>query len=557
MNDIWIAEAGAIDINQAQELLYETGRIKNFLKSSISLFISANKGMGKTLLMTAKRKAIQDKQEGSAIYIPKDRPFLDMSLSFPVLGKEDSQLLKNHTSAKRLWSIALQISTLSYIGIRRDIFEGYSLDPLLTEWIDRPIPITPTAAFSSLISESHGSRLTRLLKKYEPQLRLGFLSVQRQTYIFIDKIDQACEGFDRDTWTAIQTGLIEAAYDLSTSNPHIKIYVSIRQEAWARFNSSSKDNIRSHLTSIEYDETELRLIINSLSNFYEQKETPEACLGISTIQNDNSYTKEEIFKYMLRHSTGKPRDLVSFMNQLRVVTPAYGDEKKTKTGINTISETSIVNNAFNESKHLLNCLQNPTAYERFLALIPHGILSKNKLQQIFLYYNGLDSTTDPRTAANVEHPFFELYSIGLLGFLEPEPGAIKKIQKFKLPSDPEAREQENQLPHSEFYFLHPCLHQKMTRISDGKYNVFKGIIIGHGYDWGTRELSLYGLQQHIFSQYPQEITDSFSIILDAILTKRAYEAELNSFKAEYVFAGGDYYQFDIRLRKFLKEIHQS
>lgn len=69
--------------------------------------------------------------------------------------------------------------------------------------------------------------------------------------MFFDRLDNALETSHDSIWEPIQLGLLEAAWDVMRSNHHIKIYLSIRQEAYASHRTRNANAISSSVVKIE------------------------------------------------------------------------------------------------------------------------------------------------------------------------------------------------------------------------------------------------------------------------------------------------------------------
>lgn len=48
---------------------------------------------------------------------------------------------------------------------------------------------------------------------------------------FIDRVDQGLVGVPREAWIHFRAGLIEAARDVMSSNTHVRIFDTVREEA--------------------------------------------------------------------------------------------------------------------------------------------------------------------------------------------------------------------------------------------------------------------------------------------------------------------------------------
>ena len=74
-------------------------------------------------------------------------------------------------------------------------------------------------------------------------------------FVFIDSFDQALNDIlpeETDVWRAGQCGLMRAAWELSRHNRHVKVFATIRQEAYASFRNAETLNIQGSVLLIEY-----------------------------------------------------------------------------------------------------------------------------------------------------------------------------------------------------------------------------------------------------------------------------------------------------------------
>src|SRR5204862_7602599 len=123
---------------------------------------------------------------------------------------------------------------------------------------------------------------------------------------------------------------------------------------------------------------------------------------------------------------------------------------------------------------------------RFLALLPHNILTRQDAIAVYCAFNNLDPATFPEIGPDAEgmwHPFWELYSAGLLGAVVPVREGGQAKQRFKQPSDL-LHDSQSALPNVDYYLIHPSLDELIrTQRSSGSYRVFQHIVVGHNCPW--------------------------------------------------------------------------
>ena len=129
------------------------------------------------------------------------------------------------------------------------------------------------------------SELNRLIDGTENFLDQKMRQLHGGIYFFIDKVDQAIHHLSRDAWIAIQAGLIEAAWETMNANSHIKIFASIRQEAFSNYQSDIKSNLFGATTAIDYSEQELQALLDQLARCYEGCRSFADFLGLNVVRH--------------------------------------------------------------------------------------------------------------------------------------------------------------------------------------------------------------------------------------------------------------------------------
>ena len=187
----------------------------------------------------------------------------------------------------------------------------------------------------------------------------------RRAAVFIDNIDEYLESYihiDRyrrddshrlylKLWHNGQIGAWLAIRRLHGINPHIKIYISLRKEAYhyASLQEAGFSNLKSFAHELRYSMFDIKEIIeNNISNEPGSRLSDKASgtpitrfVGASSefISNSGTGKQESTLDYWLRHCTGRPRDAVAI----------GGDISKIKIESRNISAIrSAINNAASE-----------------------------------------------------------------------------------------------------------------------------------------------------------------------------------------------------------------
>jgi serine/threonine protein kinase len=485
---IWATDAYQIDINELKQVVFENELISTFLRRKNKHFISATKGLGKTLLLTYKRLLLTEefKTSGSPItLVPQGRPFLDFMGEMRSLSQKYEAPLSELTNSKRLWSAALRISAISYCENIIADDEKFELKPFserLRRWL-LGNSIEPTIVFKELTSLSV-SDFNRLIDETEGFLDQKLRQVHSPIYFFIDKVDQAIRNLGSAAWINVQAGLIEAAWDLMNSNSHIKVFASIRDEAYSNYESDIKSNLRGAVTRLRYSETELAEMLDRLSQCYEGADSFKDFVGMNVVTSGKQAFLEDSFQLIRRFSFGRPRDLVSMASEMSAAKSSL-NEKKFCSIIRETAATGLTPSIFDETRIFLDSLREKEARLRFLTDIPCNILERHQIKQLTARFNGLpDSAIEHfENLTDLYRPFQELCLAGVLGVIVDDPDGDGQYQHFKQPDDLMGN-LEFQLPDSAFYLVHPALDVFIQKNRPKKgYQVFQQIPVGFMLPW--------------------------------------------------------------------------
>jgi tRNA A-37 threonylcarbamoyl transferase component Bud32 len=510
---IWATDANQIDILDLDRVLFRNDAIHDFLVSKHRHFISASKGFGKTLLLTCKRHLLtQSNARGNqpVAMVPEGRPYLDFMSEMRTLSSRYEQPLSELSNTKRLWNAAFRVSAISHQPSVLEASDGEELAAFpdrVRRWL-HGAKIQPTLVFKELTS-LRVSEANRLIDDTENFLDQKMRQIHGGVYFFIDKVDQAIRHLSRDAWIAIQAGLIEAAWETMNANSHLKVFASIRQEAFSNYQSDIKSNLFSATTSLNYTEEELQALLNQLARCYEGSPSFADFLGLNVIRHGRRPAPEDSFRYVRRHTCGRPRDLVAISAEISANRSSLS-EKRLREIVQQTSSTVVVSSIFDEFRVFLNCLGDREARLRFLAGIPSNILEKADAVRVCEEFNGLEPGTLEHfgeDSGGIFHPFRDLYLAGMLGVVQRDPELGIALQRFRRPHD-SLTYSAAELPSSPVFLIHPALdafiRSQRTRTP---FLAFQHVPVGDNLPWEPYFPTLIQIEKQLHKVEDREFVD--------------------------------------------------
>ena len=426
MKDIWPIE-GSQHHNVSRDVIYSDARIARFLDSNHFTLVVASKGMGKTLLLRTKKKALEEDPSG-ILLIPRnaeyDEPKLRGTLAQGRFGQTGLW--------EDIWAFAIVFSILTHRWGTREGFvadsaqvrariEALGIDERfkadLFADIQEQARNLPSYYLAKLLERSSGA-IHKLARSMYLVNDLSVKYVTSSVCVFIDAFDQTLtEHFsqDLDAWRAGQLGLAKAARKLHSMNHHIKVYASIRQEAWSGFADDDREVIKGSAVILEYAEEGLRKMFEHAVRLYSGCQSTAEFLGLPTIPNRTCGVEEDVFSYIYRHSAGTARSIMYMGSELHKLHASEIPEPKrleeVRRCVNDVGADNIFDDyLLGQRRMFLSTLTSDHRVRTLLSLIPANVLTGRSLATInsaFAAELGID--------ANQSRPFCELLNIGLLG----------------------------------------------------------------------------------------------------------------------------------------------
>ena len=465
--------------------IYENAKIRAFLDGTNITLLIASKGMGKTLLMRVKKKLMMDSKSGALLIPATDAEFDEPKLhgSYPATGYSDLLLWKD------LWTFSIVVSILTHTALlaedpertkqrlRKDLSVLHIDARLRNEILDDIAScarLLPSHYLAHLIEHYTETELQHLRKTMHAIDDIADKQIVSGVALFIDAFDQSLqETFpgNLEAWRAGQLGLIKAAHTLFTKNHHIKVFASIRQEAWAGFIDQDRQVIKGKSLILEPSDSDLKkLFLNAVRRFT-GKTTVEQFLGAEKIFNVYCQEHEDVFRYILRHSSASPRSLMQFGKALDETELSYFEPDERMRRIRDVIDNTSAENMFedyleSQKQMFMRTLNTETRLKELLKLIPSNVLTSSSLVSInrrFVQATGIEHSDS--------HPFCELFNSGLIGHVRFDPATGEQFQYFRKSHEFDWN-QEEILKADSIYVLHPGLVSHLAKTSPLHLNKF-------------------------------------------------------------------------------------
>jgi len=494
----WTVDAD--DIQVADDLstreLHLTPGIEAFLspQRSDKFIVVATKGFGKTLLLKAKRVALQDR----AVCLPQGS-LLDKPVGDKIFSADMVALYGNVEPWSNVWLMAIAVATLKCLDMAADLqvsgrLHALVADDSLRSVIDHFVNLLdlPRSELFKCVNDTNN----RLV----PRLR----TIDTPVAIFIDSVDEYFNKHiknrssrDSDTgvlsssiWYYSQMGLVQVAYELRRISHHLKVFASVRKEAFAKFTeeTSMVQQYRGSSIDISYSKPSLKEIFVNNVRLEKEKnlcapgqlrgDPIAAFLGRSSVTHSYTGEQEDVFDYVYRHTLQRPRDLMTLGQKLSELSPEERrNEARLKVSVNQ-GATEIAEEYLNEISPYIGDVD----LIRLFSMLRSHILSAEEVEDVRERYDAVTTAAGGTDG----HVLGLLYRAGLLGCVHHDLVSGARVQRFLRPGD-ESLERTTDLPPSSHYLVHPILAEIVAKHSrEYPRNIDSVNVVGNGRPWRER-----------------------------------------------------------------------
>lgn len=464
-------EDAGLATRESLEKITRTPAVDTFLETNNKRYLVGPKGSGKTLILL--RKAIDQRNKGNTICIPSEpnRPVDRLDAAEHVGQKffysinEPDQRNLAWTS---VWKHSILRSVLHHVKDSLMLQGGASLkEDRLSHLIDVNA-LGPLRAFHYYRDITHllDSSPRHVLDKIRDELfeldqLLQYSS--ENVHVFLDNLDDYYE-LQPDLWMQSMYGQFRAVREISLAHRDIHIYTSIRLDVYTQFQDEMRLQFFDYIAELTYDQADLMKIFETriqqldddlLTDPPARHRDPwQAFFGEFTrIPNEFVGGEEPIQDYVLRHTLGRPRDLI------HMGTILLNERRRSPFTLGSIRDAvgsaaqDICRQYMAEIRPVFGRLN--LDIRRFIAdYITSNVLTARDIRSITDEYLAATGQDDGGNRDAACEPFEALYDIGLLGIQRRDSGESHYEQFFR----PASRGLEDHvLPQSRRYFMHPIL----------------------------------------------------------------------------------------------------
>lgn len=517
------------------ELIEETPLIKKFFEEDQVRFAIATKGFGKSLLLLIKRK----KCRGIHL-IPEHEPLDVPSVRIDTLKKESLSLLKNEDAFALIWSLSITIAIIKRLNEITDA-EKQNASAALRDILNNSRCNTVSNIFNFIVVEMNRRQFYEdLVSDYNKTLLPIIRSIRTPVAIFIDNVDECFEQY-REVWYIAQNSLIKTIYDLCRMSSKLRLFASIRKEAFKKLDTEMVMQYKGVSLDLSYFKDQLKDIfiknimkanVDNLAKPQSIKSNPMiAFFGADQVRHGIVADTEDVFDYIFRHTLQRPRDLMEIGGEISRCRP-FARNLETEAGAEKFkflvnsAATTIATQYINEVLPHLTIKRDDL--DKVFKLIDSNAFKSEKLKETCMIFNGNDAkciNSNCKECVDKTHIFCELYKIGLLGYVDIIPTGNKQhyFQKF-VPIGENTFQEVRLLPDSTHYLIHPILDELIRqKNSKYKHQINDINIIGYDRIWkNTKEIPPESIERpkiFISSTTDDDISRYRDAIEKVILTK--------------------------------------
>lgn len=513
----WVTDAIEIRFEHLEEfrqsLMHETPAIESFLDGSAGekYIVAGPKGVGKSLLLVAKRRALSE--HPGMLLLPQnalvDRPVIDVT---PFRQKDAESIRDNPHFWSQAWTFILVVTILKqalsaadlaklHDQVKHKLTKSLITDDNLTSIFD---------LFSHIFTASRSDYFACLNDSVVLMPR--FRHLHSPVALFFDNIDEFLgehlratnnrSGLDPEFWYQAQVGAAMAVRQLAGVNRHVKIYCSVRKEALERGAAviDEAQQLAGACLLIGYDQDDLLDIVRKNISVEKDRKLADPSakeefakfVGKDNLQLEHRIVArpERIEEYILRHTLGRPRDLMHMCSKIAEIPAKKRTKERLRDCVNS-NASAIASFYLSENRHHITMFD-----ERILwPLLMSNVLTEEDVRLISTIYNEQYNAKHGAILIGDDIQIFKsLYRLGLVGCVIEAPAGDSLIQFFRMPGGPFVADEYN-LPPAQRYLVHPVLYSLIANANESfRDGMNVNNIIGPGKVWRRTPPGKYVLQ---------------------------------------------------------------
>ncbi len=475
--------------------------IQEFLDSEDKFFLVGAKGLGKTLFLRYKSYLYHNRYGDSFKFNASQTELTEnLNIHADTFSKEELLQYRDESIWRLIWELALWIMLFRLIKA--------PLNTRLEKMIES------ADEFSNIVAQllNHRQKI-ELYKSFVREFQQQKGKIQSAVVLFIDDVDQALQDLlnaphhtdiyyagmqnpSVEVWVSAQMGLIGAVYNLSRQNAHIKIYATVRREAFEAYDGQMKINYRQSLSILHYNKREIEEIFEKNIQLIEPGKlfNPKGSTWMSrflgfdefphrfAVGPDDNIRVEKSFNFIYRHTYGRPREIVMMGKELSDL--ASGLSYRGMSDEERFAEIRVV----------VNKVSNELLQQYKQEIIPY--LDEFHLQQ---FIETVRSNVIPKEDFRLfdQDLLRQYFNLGLIGYVKPINHSGKLKQVFNPPAVYNYRKYLL-LPATDYLLIHSTMDNLLLEqhTYGGFHNPYN--IIGDGYDFYARiDNPIYNIEYYL------------------------------------------------------------
>jgi TIR domain len=503
----WSIDANTIDFDdlktgQLNNYMVKTREIDDFLSSNTKkMFIVAPKGLGKTYLLKVKSQLLRESNSGFK-FIPANtlcERFTNNEFSF---SEKDLSKFNDINIWKKTWELCLFTLILKNF-----------------KSVDIPLEIANIIRHAGSLAEILGALLqnrgsiTNLHKLVATDLKPSVRELRddssaNQVAIFIDNIDEAFDNFvgynsdkgsllSASIWINAQLSILSVAKDICSTNRHIKIFLTIRSEAYNNNQDPQRLQLADLSVILKYNKEQIKRIFlqnielspnENLADPHNSNVLNRLC-GYDVLKHKfvedglGNKIKENLFDFIYRHTFARPREIVLMGKRIIEIIEDLKDRKDSDIVGSVVNEVSY--ELFDQLKREIIPFFEDEIFDIFTQKVEHNVIRYSEAETIY---------KDVIKDYGFDNVFSYFYRIGLVGVVTNETNEKGGYLKQSFLPVGQYSLTEEKIPHCEFFIIHPSVNKRMKQIHDvGYYDKFNII----GYDGKFNPQMQRHLENHL------------------------------------------------------------
>ncbi len=520
MGKPWIEDAKEYHVidDISETGIHQTSVIQEYLKhdNTQRTVVLAPKGCGKTLLIKHKRKLLQNRGYDM---LPSNQL---VSLAPGYAPPFDDERTRHIRESKQYWSTLWQIA-LSIAVLRGDPRGSFDLNATALRAIaDNKDLVDPFHIFVQLLY-LQPREYFEVVREYQARLLPAFSRSHSQVALFIDNVDE-CFGHHltrerrsglhgqiaNEFWHDAQVGLLMAVRQIAGHNPHVKVFATIRTEAFRARQSEIPDlaNVRAHMISIKFDYDDLRHIFidNIKAESPDRLVDPNAAdpfvrfVGADAVKIRHPFTgkMEHIFDYIRRHTFGRPRDFMTIGREISALRRERRTPEEVRLAVNRAAAELAKAYLTEVSPHFIWFDE-----DIMFGALDANVLEPHHLRKVARTYDTAARKHESRWLAEGgtgSSALADMYASGLIGTTRPHSVTSGQVQHFESVFDMHTsiQRERQELPTSKNYLVHNVLGSYLRqRYTPDKWRAHTVNIIAPDQKWFDPDGLMYVMQMDI------------------------------------------------------------